>query len=857
MAARKTRMRRAALGTAVLTAMAATPCLAQDQPPPPPLAPRGPKGAEKLIDPTSPDFRGAVLGDLSESRTVNGERVVWAVGGASQPVWIRYGDFEIRCENAVIWGDKERLDATLTRKPGGTDPPDLLGNVYHAIYAEGGVYVRRDKYQFHATRVLLDFQHDRAYLVDVLLQGMQRNGSGQDVPLSVRAAVVRGIGRDRYRAENSVLTSCTYEHPHLAFSTSWVEVDFSKREPQFETGWWPTVRADTPVANDVPLIPIPKLGGSLGTRPIQSIEVGSSGRLGTTLGVGFGGEVARGDGSTWGSWQLSPRYRSRRGPGLGIEMDHTALPDSPGRPQDRLEFKAEYQRDGADNDSYSNQPFDGVPGGSSDSNRGRADLWYRNYLGENGILGSGWRLDLSGAWHSDRGYIPEYHTGDATTGLQQETYAHLRRTWGNQGLSILASYRLNEETNALALDTSTDYANQTQYLPSATWHLVNQPILTSRFAPVNLSVEASVAHVERRYDVFTADAFERTGWESTDLYRGDIETRVTTPFEIGPVQVTPAFGGSLYHVSEANGFANAGTSAADESQGRGAAFYALRAGTEFHRTFDAKSATLDLDGLRHVASLDTQWFNRFRVTDDTPFEFQTNDLHDQLFEQNVLSFGLRNRLQTKRDGDVVDWIDYEARILYYVQATDAFGGTGLGMREEFATPLERIDFPGEEKYLAQRRDGSAVSEHRARVELTRELWLVGEVDYDLTQSFMETSAAGVRWFPEKRFSIYVGRRTIHDDSAIWTVHADYVASDKWAFSAGFQQDTKESRGLRTQVGLYRRSHDFTIAIEFESERLLDETGVSFMIYPHAWMVRKGDPFSQRRRLDFDALRWYR
>lgn len=850
--------RGAAFGAIALSAAAALPAWAQDEPPPP-LAPRGAKG-ERAIDPASPDFHGAVLGDLSDQHLVADERVVWAVGGRSQPVWIRYADFELRCESAVIWGDRERLQATLaaTRKTSTTqDPPDLLGNVYHAIYAEGGVYVRRDKYVFHASRVLLDFQHDRAYLVDALMQGSQKIRTDEEVPLSLRAAVVRGIGRDRYRAENATFTSCTYEHPHLSFRSSWVEVDFAKKNPQFETGWWPTIHVDTPVGKDVPVLPLPKLGGTLGGKPIQTVEVNNSSRLGVTLGVGFGGEVPREDGTTWGSWQVTPRYRSHRGPGVGISVDHDGLPDAGGR-ADRMTFDAEFQRDNEKKDHYSDQPFDGIPGGDSHNNRGRADFWYRHAFDSTGMLGEGWRLDLSGAWYSDRGYIPEYDPSDANESVQRETYLQLRRIRGNQGLSVLASHRLNDEANSLAFDQTTDYANQTDYLPSVTWHLVNQPVVNTRLAPLNLSVEAGLGRVERRYDDFVEDALRSAGgWESKAVWRGDVETRLTAPFEIGPVQVTPAIGGSLYHVSDANGFANTGLAAADASETRTSAFYGLRVGAEAHRTWGVKNATFDLDGLRHVASFEAQWFNRFSVSEDTPFEFQTNDLHDQLFEENVLSLRLRNRLQTRREGELVDWIDYEARVLYYVDATDPFLGTGLGTREEFPTPLDRLDFPGEDKYLGVRRDGSAFSEHRARIELTPEVWLVGEADYDMTQHFMQTSAAGVRWFPNRRFSMYLGRRTIHDDSAVWTIRGDYVLSDRWAFSAEFQEDDKSGKGLRSRLALYRRSHDFTIAVGFETERLLKETSFSFAIYPHAWVVRKGDPFSQRRPLDFEALRWYR
>jgi hypothetical protein len=839
-----------------------------------------------------------VLGDDSESRDVGDEKVVTAVGGLSQPVWLKFADFELRCESAVLWGDRERLMGSLKSRSGGADGAgsgDLLGNVIHAVYAEGKVFVRRDKYTFHADRVLLDFRSHRAYLVNAVVEGRAKNPAGRDVPLSVRAGVVRGISRDRFRAENAVLTSCTYEHPHLAFTTSQVDVDFSKGQPEYETSWWPTLRADTVVADGVPLLPLPKLGGEFGTRPIQTVELSTSNRFGTTLGLGFGGKLDRDDGSTWGSWQVIPRYRSDRGAGVGFELDHEGVERRGGGPRDVLEVEGDYQRDTQDTDSFSERPFDGMKGGDSRPDRGRLHLWSRSYLNDGlarDVLGDGWRLDAEVSWWSDRGYLPEY---DADTMLQdkpQETFAQLRKTWGNQGLSILGSYRLPDEAYALHREDGdealTTYAYQTDYLPSATWHLVNQPVVpfeATGLAPLNLSVEAGVTSVERRLDETQADELEKgdwssfdapwtrslkgRSWESTDVLRGDLESRVTAPFELGPVQVTPAFGGSLYHVSDANGYANAGTSAADESQGRSSAFYALRVGSEAHREFDARSDTLALSGLRHVVSGDAQWFHRFHVSDDAPLEFQTNDLHDQLFEQNVMSFRLRNRLQTKRDGESVDWIDYEARLLYYVDETEAYRGTGLGVREDFASPLERLDFPGEEKYLGETREGSAVHQHRARIEVLPTLWLIGEADYDMTTSAMETSGVGVRLFPDRRFSAYVGRRTIHEDSAIWTLRGDYRLSDKWGFTGEFQYDTKdegddgsadetnEDGTLRSTLGLYRRSHDLTIAIEFQSEQLLDETGISFVVYPHDWLVRKRDPFSARRPLDFATLRWYR
>jgi hypothetical protein len=865
-----------ALAAVLLAASAAPPAFAQDDPPPPPpLPPRGTKPppterVEEFVDPASPTFRGAALGDLSESREVDGERVIWAVGGVAQPVWIRRPDFEIRCENAVLWGDRVRLQTALESRqdPAAADPGDFLGKVLYAIYAEGDVFVRRDKYVLRAKRVLLDFQRNQAYLVDARVEAETKAPSGNSVPLSVRAAIVRGTARDAFRAEDATVAACTYERPHLAFTTSWVEVDLSGKEPRYETGWWPTVRADTVVGHEVPLLPLPKLGGSLGGRPVQAFQFSRSDRFGTTLGVGFGGKLEREDGSTWGTWQTMPRWRSDRGAGVEVEFDHESRPDAAGRVADKFQIDAEYQHDTADQDEFSERAFDGLPDGTTQEDRGLAKLFWRHRFGtsDTDFLGRGWRLDTRAEYVSDRGYLPEYHAADALHAPALESYLHLRRTWDDQGLSVLGSYRLSDEANALvrrpqdAVDTN--YAVQTEYLPSATWHLVNRPLLSPddrRIPPLNLSVEASVANVERRFDEFTADQLAAaSGWKSENVLRENLSGRLTAPFELGIVQITPAAGGSIYHVSDANGFANAGTPEADDDEGRSSAFVGLRAGAEASRLWrDASSSAFDLHGLRHVASLDVQWFDRFSVSDEDPNQFQVNDLQDELHEQNVISTRLRNRFQTKREGEVVNWIDYEARFLWYAQESDAQEPSLLGLREDFAAPLERLDFPAAEKYSAARREGSAFHQHRARMQVRPDLWVEGEADYDMTASRLETSGAGVRWFPDRRFSMYVGRRTISGDSAVWTFRGDWVFTGKWGLSGEFQTDTKGNESLSTTVGLFRRSHDFTMAIEFESDGQLDETGVSFVLYPHDWIVRKDDPFSRRRPLDFDALRWYR
>jgi hypothetical protein len=122
---------------------------------------------------------------------------------------------------------------------------------------------------------------------------------------------------------------------------------------------------------------------------------------------------------------------------------------------------------------------------------------------------------------------------------------------------------------------------------------------------------------------------------------------------------------------------------------------------------------------------------------------------------------------------------------------------------------------------------------------------------------METSAVGVRWFVDKRASLYLGRRTIHDDSAIITGRFDFRLSDKWGVGIEHQEDTRKNKGLRTTLSLFRRAHDYTIALEMTADPQSEQRGVAFAIYPNDWLGGHDDPFRMKRPLDYDAQRWYR
>mgnify|MGYP001493310891 CR=1 FL=1 len=843
-------------GAAALLAALVAPASAQEAATPADAAASAPRAGD-------PDFYGAQLGDDAAAEIVGDERVIYAVGGIAQPVWLRQRGFELRCGAAVLWGDRDRLVESLQRRDAAEGAAELLGPVVHALYAEGDVLVRMPGQTLRGTHVFLDFRTGRAYLVDAELRGTAGEEAGRRIPFAVRADIVRGTARDRYEAEGARFTTCDYDDPHYAFVTDRLELDFSNEYVAFETGWWPALRVDTPLGDDVPVLALPKLGGrTFETRPLQSIDFGRSDRFGTSLELTWGGDLRDDGRAKWGDWRLHTDYRSRRGAGIGVDLD--LIGDEHGGEHDALELRSMFQRDSARVDDYSERPFDGRDHSRHD--RGRFALWGRQRGGEGALLPDGWVLEGALATYSDRGYLPEYERDRTATGPQQETFLSARGAWGDQGVSLLASGRIDDEAVALVRRPDdlflTDYAVQTQALPSLTYHLIGRPIVsadTTGFAPVVLSVQANASEMDRDYDEVTETLFKRTlGWHHERTARGDLETRVDTPFSLGPIRVVPSFGGSATAYDAANGFGNRTFGTRDiDSDERWSSFGAVRAGVEAHRVFsDVESSALSLHGLRHVVSLDTQYFQRFAVSEESD-SFQANDLIDPLDEVEIGSVRLRNRLQTKRDGEVVDWLDYEVRFLEFFDDYEA-ARAPFGLREDLPQPLQRLDLPGEEKYAGRLLDGAAYHQHRARLALLPRVWLFGEGDYDMDRERWETTGAGMRWAIDDRLSVYLGRRAIFDDSRIWTLRADYRLTGKWTISVQQQENTRQrDRSFDTKISLYRRAHDLTVAFEFDSDHLLDSTSVSLAVYPNDWLGSGGDPLAKQHALDWQARRWYR
>jgi hypothetical protein len=752
--------------------------------------------------------------------------------------------FLLQARNVVLWvdaekardegGDLSRLVAAggggRKREAGAEKPPpspppvpgvnvpgDLrryLGPVLIAFYAEGDVVFRLGTRTIRTDRLYVDFRRNllsTGRITMTLSIGIPSRG--QALPLVVRADRMRRVSEDTLRLEGVEYTTCDFEEPHYSMKATTFDITEHEEYRAF-TAWGSVLRVE-----GIPLMYFPYLAGSseLSARPLRKATISRSSRFGFQALLLWGDDITAGR-SRWGEWRLRTDWRSRRGPGIGPELQY-----------DHGDYEGElltyYQRDRARTDSFDDSP---VPR----EDRGRVRWEHRQRLGE------GLRLDLSLFDFSDRNFQREFLKDEALEDRDPETYANLLWRRGTDFASISAKLHVD------------DFRTETTELPDVALRRVA--------APVPLSLVPAWLLDGATYSLdFRGGAYERVIDEAAGI-RGDRElredglARLEGHRWVGPISLAP-FG--LAGATRWQGLERPG-GGGGRNGSRGDLAAGLRASIEARRDFpDAASALLDVKGLRHVVSLEALGYDRTRIS-KAPAGIGAVDRIDALEEVRVAQVRLRNRLQTTRGGRRVDWIDLELRGLWFPDGLPA-SPSPLLFREEGIEEGRFADFVGEEKYRASAPPGErGPAEADLRVRLRENLYVIGEAEYDVAHRNTITTAQGVRWYLPPDFSVYVGRRVIAGDSDIYTASLDWFPSERWGFRLAQQTDFRNNAGLKTEIGVHRVWHDFVLEVHFKRDQSTDDTSIGFSIVPFALWTQ---PTSTEKlgRLDFEAQRWYR
>jgi len=257
-------------------------------------------------------------------------------------------------------------------------------------------------------------------------------------------------------------------------------------------------------------------------------------------------------------------------------------------------------------------------------------------------------------YQSDAGVVRDFFEGEYRQDPQPNTFVEADKLFPNFSIDVLTQPRVN------------DFLETVERLPDVRVTGFQQQIFN---LPLYYNSESSVGYYRRLFA-------ETNGFLTTSnnfqAARADTYHQITLPETFfGWLNVAPRAGGRFTYYSEATG-----PGATTDEQTR--AVFNTGGEVSFKASQvwpNVKNALFALDGLRHIVepSVNYVYVPRPNVLPPQlpqfdyelpslrmlPIEFPEYNSIDSIDSQNVLRFGLRNRLQTKRNGQVEDLLDWQ------------------------------------------------------------------------------------------------------------------------------------------------------------------------------------------------------
>lgn len=196
------------------------------------------------------------------------------------------------------------------------------------------------------------------------------------------------------------------------------------------------------------------------------------------------------------------------------------------------------------------------------------------------------------------------------------------------------------------------------------------------------------------------------------------------------------------------------------SQYRFAGELGIEANTKIYRSWqNVKQSWLELDGIRHVAIPYVNYQFMPKPTVDRDHLYYFDDI-DRLEEQNFVRLGAVNRLQTRRDNKIYEWMSLENYWDYHFTRQEDFNNVGdLGTIYKFK-PFEGLTLTSD---------------------LLLDLGQSNDHDTDAERAGRDGGRPGVSWKYINRWHNYLTYQITQD----WRVYGGYYYSDAYAQQAAY------------------------------------------------------------------------
>lgn len=263
------------------------------------------------------------------------------------------------------------------------------------------------------------------------------------------------------------------------------------------------------------------------------------------------------------------------------------------------------------------------------------------------------------AYQSDPFVTRDFFETEYNRDIQPSTFLDANKFWQNWSLETLAQVRINP------------FWETVERLPEVRLTGFRQQLGPT---PVYYESQTTIGYYGRLFSNTNNPLTNPLGQPQLNYYapRADTFHQLTLPETFfGWLNVTPRVGGRYTFYGDETGPGATNTSHSREVFDTGAqvSFTASRVWPAFHSSF------LDMDGMRHIfqpsidyayvpqpnvlpsqlPQFDYQLTNNLRLL---PLEFPEYNSIDSILGQNTIRYGINNRIQTKRNGqieDVVNW----------------------------------------------------------------------------------------------------------------------------------------------------------------------------------------------------------
>lgn len=493
-------------------------------------------------------------------------------------------------------------------------------------------------------------------------------------------------------------------------------------------------------------------------------------------------------------------YREKRGVGLGPDMNlHLGQWGT-------AQVKYYYLHDLEPEESVSSNSFENLPPIPKDRQR--------FYLGWQATPYTNLNTKALVNYQSDQLVLHDFFQSDYGQNPQPNTFVEANKYWDNWSLDAETTPRIN------------DFFDQVERLPDVQLTGFRQQIFDT---PLYYESQSSIGYYER-YFAGADTLFGDTNFTAPDYLgsRADTFHQLLLPETFfGWLNVTPRVGGRVTWYGPEQGPGGTNSEATR---------YVLNTGADFSfkasRLWrDATNSLLDVNGLRHVIqpTLSYVYVPRPNYTPEQlpqydsllpnlmvlPVEFPDYNDIDSIDSENVLRFGVRNTLQTMRNGQLDTLLDWNLMLDWNLTPNGQTNDVFLQPQQTFDDLYSDLVF-------------------KPRSWITLESVL----RYDINNNHLNMAFHQVTFAPNDRWSWAIGHWYLHPgfvDSGdnVITSALFYRLNDDWGVRATHYFNADTGKLQEQYYSLYRDMRSWTAALTF---RLIDNGDGQPLDYGFAFSI---------------------